>query len=201
MEGDEITKNNISPIATSIEKVTAKPHPGYHFVGWVIKDQGREVPVGSSVDFVPSKNKYGEFESQTYYANFEEDPDVTIYYRVKDNYGGTVSLSQETIAPVTGENTIQGSTAEAKSGFHFVRWENSKGDDKGTSEHLTPGKTDNRYVSETYYAVFAEDNPIEIKYVAKEGGSVSKASESVLPVSGNPKGSVATANNGYSFNR
>ena len=46
---------------------------------------------------------------------------------------------------------------------------------------------------------YVEKDPVTINYVADANGSVSNASDTVKPVTGNPAGSTATANDGYVF--
>ena len=52
---------------------------------------------------------------------------------------------------------------------------------------------------DAYVAVFAENDDVTINYVAETGGSVSCASETLAPATGEAQGSVATAAAGYHF--
>lgn len=114
------TEQTVSPIAepSEIGEVQAYAKPGYHFVNWTIKNaQGQYQQVGDKELFKPQKNIYGEFEDQTYYANFAEDNDVIIQYKVKNNVGGTITKDIETGGPATGQ--FSGSRATALNGYHF----------------------------------------------------------------------------------
>ena len=108
-----------------------------------------------------------------------------------------MSRASESLAPATGN--AQGSTAIAAAGYHFVNWTNEAGEEVSTSETYVPVKVDGLNVAATYTANFAEDSNVTITYEATTGGSVSRASESLAPATGNAQGSTATAAADYYF--
>ena len=137
---------------------------------------------------ITSNNKLIE----VYYVENEK---VTINYEAKT--GGSVSRPYETLLPVT--ETAQGSLATASAGYHFEKWIDEKENTVSTQLNFVPQKVDGVNVAATYYAVFAENENITIKYQATEGGSVSRTSESLAPATGTSQGSIATASAGYHF--
>lgn len=127
---------------------------GYRF-GWWSDAAGNTV--SNNAKFVPATS-----EPATYYAYFVECDPVTINYVVKPvprngEIHGTVSITSESVRPVTGEPV--GALATADEGYHFVNWTDAKG--KVLSEIATyvPERASNGlYTAATYYANF-EKNP------------------------------------------
>ena len=190
--GGEVDTNNetLAPISGTAFGSTATANPGFTFLNWT---DSLGVVVGTVAHFIPDKVD-GLNVAATYYANFEENADVTISYFA--NIGGNVSIASETLAPATG--TAGGSTATPISGYSFVNWTL---DDVvvSTSSVFVPEKVDGLNVAATYYANFVENQNITINYNATLGGSVTRENESLAPVTGDALGSIAIAAPGFSF--
>lgn len=197
----------VSPIADKVNGQTAIAKPGYRFVKWVLDDTA-ETLVSTNANFVPSRNKQGEFEAASYIAKFEEDDAIKIFYKVYNNVGGTVSPGVEQGRPISGP--FEGAKATAADGYKLDKWINSNGTKvaEGTVETFVPQhNSDGVYVADTYYAVFVESENVTINYATVTestqagavGGSVNPSSEPVAPVSGIAKGSIASVNDGYEF--
>ena len=131
----------------------------------------------------------------TIYVTYKPQEKVTIMYVA--NEGGSVSRPLETLAPVSG--TAKGSTAAASTGYSFLNWTNEAGEVVGNDPEFIPKKAGGVNVSATYYANFKEDENVIINYVAKTGGSVDNASETLAPATGTAEGSTASAEAGYHF--
>ena len=117
------------------------------FVNWV-DEEGKEV--GTDAQFTPSKNDDGLNFAATYYANFEEQEDITINYWA--NEGGAVSNASETLAPATG--VAEGSEAAPDAGYVFVNWVDIEGNEVGTDPLFVPDKVEGLNVAADYYANF-----------------------------------------------
>ena len=181
---------NLAPVTGNAQGSVATPSAGYHFVNWT--EEGKEA--GRNADFVPEKVN-GLNIAATYTAHFAENADITISYTAAP--GGTVSRESEILAPATGN--AQGSVATPATGYHFVNWTNAEGEEVGTIAAYVPVKADGLNVAASYTAHFAENADIVITYIATEGGTVSKGSETLAPVTGSAQGSTAAAANGYHF--
>ncbi len=200
----------------SASEATATPDNGYEFVGWQRKDSS--IAPTTDNPFTPAKNGEGVYEAATYYALFKEKSNVTISYVAKvrsadgslTDGGGTVSPASESVAPVTGNPS--GSTATANAGYHFAEWQKDgnkvSGEARLDKSVLYANKTDGLYADATYTAVFEEDDDVTITYKAGEHGKVQlvsggdasgSVSEDAKPVSGNPSGAKAVADDGYKF--
>ncbi|MEA4987171.1 MAG: S-layer homology domain-containing protein [Anaerovorax sp.] len=166
---------------------TVETLPGYTFLGWFDGDTN----VGTDPAFAPQKVN-GVNKAKVYTAKFEEN-EVTISYETE--LGGTVSRSFETIGASTG--VVEGSTATADTGYTFLGW--FDGDTNvGIDFTFVPQKVNGLNVEKTYIAKFKE-NEITIIYEAEQGGTVSLTKEVIGEVTGEIKGSTATANDGYTF--
>ena len=82
--------------------------------------------------FVPAKVN-GLNVAATYYANFEENKEVTIKYVAR--VGGKVIPTEETLAPASG--VAEGSTATAVAGYTFVNWTDENDKEVGTAVSYT----------------------------------------------------------------
>ena len=173
-----VESESINPEIGEPEGSTATAVEGYKFVKWTDEDGNK---VSDNVSFKPNKED-GAYVSATYTAHFEPiEVSYTVnYLNAKDNSPLMDSKEVTTrkykdIVTETAE-IIAGYTADAQS--------------KGLTLLLTEN------VINFYYT---ELNHITINYEANEGGSVSVENESVNPEIGDPKGSTATANAGYTF--
>lgn len=132
---------------------------------------------------------------------YYEEASVTIRYQVGAIKGGTVSRDSETIGAVSGSPT--GSTASASADYGFTGWYTDYACTKNVSSEaaFVPSKTDGVYVTDTYYAGFAE-NKVTIHYaIAGPDGSasLSTGSEQVSVLSGKAGGSTVTVAEKYEF--
>lgn len=75
-----------------------------------------EVWAGSDETIIPMRNSQNVYEETWYYAIFEADPDVSIYY--KAGKGGYVTKSYEQYSPASSKPS--GSEAVANKGYDFV---------------------------------------------------------------------------------
>lgn len=151
---------NIPVISGTVGGSTATPDNGYQFVGWY-KDNACTVPVdaswvnGNKITPAKTKNYGGQmgYESDTYYAKFEEIK-VEIKYEVDGPTGcGTVTPGSEIVGVVTGNPS---STAAASSNvYKFVGWYDKDGNQLSTDATYNPAKNaDGLHVAATYYAKF-----------------------------------------------
>ena len=148
-EGGSVTpaSETVAIEGGEIKGSTATANEGYKFVKW-IDAEGKEV--SRDKKFVPDKR-----ESAKYIAVFEKEETVTpepteftIKYRSVDKNMGTVSKESETVAIKGG--VIEGSTATAKSGYKFVKWIDTDGNEISRDKKILPTKRE----SATYIAVF-----------------------------------------------
>ena len=148
-EGGSVTpaSETVAIDVGEIKGSTATAKEGYKFVKW-IDAKGKEV--SKDEKFVPDKR-----ESATYIAVFEKEETVTpepteftIKYRSVDKNMGTVSKESETVAIKGG--VIEGSTATEKSGYKFVKWIDTDGNEISRDKKILPTKRE----SATYIAVF-----------------------------------------------
>lgn len=192
-EGGRVEPANetLAPATGVAQGSVATAEAGYHFVSWT--NEANEV-VGTKAAFVPQKVD-GVNVAATYYANFEEDEDITINYVAR--LGGSVTPESEELAPATG--VAAGSTAAVSAGYHFVNWTDANGNEVGTDVKFVPEKVNGVNVAATYYANFSEDEDVTINYVANVGGSVNPEEETLAPATGNAVGSVAAVMSGYHF--
>ena len=125
---------------------------GYTFYGWTSAD----ATVGENGTFtMPAKNV-------TITGVWTKNDDIIINYESADTTMGTVTNASETLAPVTGE--AKGSTAQAKTGYHFVNW-TKDGEKVGDDEEYIPAKVDGLNVLATYVAHFAPNT--DTKYTVE----------------------------------
>lgn len=199
MEGGTCTPDHETINLATGEPVgsTATPNKGYIFVGW--KDMNGKT-VCPDVYFKPEKPS----EDVEYYAYFVKNTEKLLVKYIA-LAGGKVSLDYEEVDKATGI-TLSGSVAQENVGYGFVGWTS---EDKSTvvsqNKNFVPSSepsigliTEDR----TFYAKFAENAAVTYTYIADEGGLVDgnkKVSETVLPASGEPAGSLAEPNEGYEF--
>ncbi len=181
----------LAPVTDVASGSAAEALPGYHFVNWTNKAGN---VVSDDIKYVPAKVD-GVNVAEIYTAHFEENPDVTILYQATE--GGSVDPTSETLAPVT--DYAAGSEARELSGYHFVNWTDTDGNEVGRDYKFIPDKVDGVNVAATYTAHFEENETVTVKYVADIGGSVRKEEETLAPATGKPEGAKAVANDGYVF--
>ena len=193
--GGSVTPDHetLAPVKDTAVGSVATPDAGYHFVRWT-DAKGNEV--GTNPKFVPEKVN-GVNAAATYYAVFEENAAITIHYNA--TAGGSVTPGSETLAPVS--QNAAGSIATANTGYHFEKWTDEQGNTVGTELKFIPQKVNGVNVAATYTAHFAENEKVTINYVARVGGKVEPASETLAPVTEEAAGSRAIPAAGYEFDK
>lgn len=155
----------------------------YTFVGWATTPNQTS---GSAVANLPNVT-----EDVTYYAAFSATPRTyTVTYT--DGVNGTAFAVQTTSnvaysAPIPAFN---GDTP-TREGYNFNGWTSNV---EGVTLSSTMPASD-----VTFTAQWKEKDKVTIKYVAKDGGTVTLANETLNPDTGTAAGSTATANTGYRF--
>ena len=88
--------------------------------------------------------------------------------------------------------------ATANAGYHIDKWIDESSTDLGNG--TAPEFGDTTYTTNQAFTVsFVENENVTINYEATKGGSVSLDTETVAPATGNPQGSTAKAEVGYTF--
>ncbi len=83
-----------------------------------------------------------------------------------------------------------------REGYTFEGWSTTAA---GTVEYADEASFTMPAGGDTLYAIWVENEAVTITYEAGTGGTVSRASESLAPVTGTAQGSTATAITGYHF--
>ena len=153
----------------------------YTFVGWATTTNQTS---GSTVDALPNVT-----ENVTYYAAFSATP-RTYTVTFKDGANGEVFVD-ETQQVEYGKN-IPSHDNPVRPGYNFTGW---------TSEpaNYQPGTGTMPANNITFTAQWTEKGSVTINYVAKTGGSVTLASETLNPDTGTAAGSTATPYADYAF--
>lgn len=219
----------LPPASGVASQVVATASNGWSLKDWtyIVSPYEEKWVCGDSA-FTPNKEQIGDmgetaYVGRTYYANFVEDSDVDINYKVNENdrsesFGGYITKigvevetwvenTSQSLAPSTGvADTV---TAKAKNGYHFVNWTDKSGKPVGTPgvPSFTPEKIDGVYTANEYTANFAED-VIDINFVPGKGGTIKKTTEEPVSttitqtlnaVSGTCVPILAVANDGYTY--
>ncbi len=88
--------------------------------------------------------------------------------------------------------------ATADAGYHIDKWIDESSTELGNG--TAPEFGDTTYTTnQTFTVSFVENENVTINYEATKGGSVSLDTETVAPATGNPQGSTAKAEVGYTF--
>ena len=88
--------------------------------------------------------------------------------------------------------------ATANAGYHIDKWADESSTNLGNG--TAPEFGDTTYTTnQTFTVSFVENENVTINYEATKGGSVSLDTETVAPATGNPQGSTAKAEVGYTF--
>ena len=155
----------------------------YTFAGWATTPNQTS---GSAVANLPNVT-----EDVTYYAAFSATPRTyTVTYT--DGVNGTAFAVQTTsnVAYSASIPAFNGDTP-TREGYNFNGWTSNV-------EGVTPSST--MPASDvTFTAQWKEKDKVTINYVAKTGGSVTLANETLNPDTGVAVGSTATASTGYRF--
>lgn len=206
----------------SIKGSTATPTDGYKFDGWYVGDKKIEgAPQTLDLNTVKAnlgKDDSGMYQDTEFTAKFviDETQTAKVYYLSDDTSMGSVSLAEEDVQIVTGDqpsgDPLQGSTATPVPGYKFEGWYKA-GEDGAfipvTSPEQLSGETakqnlnvqNGRYADTAFWAFFTEKDNVTLKYVAdpEEGGTLTQTLESLPPATGSAKGSKAQPAPGYKF--
>ena len=200
---EDIEKGHVSRTVESVGAATGEPlgstataETDYQFLAWYVDGQ----QVSTLAKLIPEKVD-GRYVSATYTAKFARAQDVRINYLA--NQGGVVDPRREVF---DRESTPDGSDAIAKKGYKFVEWRDADGHFVTDNPHIDPEEPTwwaNDFIT-TYYKAYFEELDVTINYVAENPtgemrGEVSNSTETVLAVSGEPKGSTALCYPGYHF--
>ncbi|MCL1846468.1 MAG: InlB B-repeat-containing protein [Coriobacteriia bacterium] len=207
-----------APVTGAPSSTATTANPGYTFIGWFRLDLGDDYEsatlLSAAYTFIPSRDGDGLHVEGHYVAVFKEDASITIDYAALSygsdgttqppNAGGSVNPTTQTIGPASG---IAGSEAILSAGYTFIGWFTEGADYLNSAPiavdlAFSPERdSDELNNTGSYRAVFQENANVTITYSAVPAacGTVSLASESVAPVSGNAAGSTATAKAGFIF--
>lgn len=147
---------------------------------------------------------YAPLNGETTLTVKNGDQNVTIHFPIP---AGKVTMPSYTVTFKDGANEavfkdetqqveygkpIPSHADPVRPGYNFTGW---------TSEpaNYQPGTGTMPANNITFTAQWTEKTSVTISYVAKEGGSVNKVSESLNPDTGEATGSTATASTGYTF--
>lgn len=147
---------------------------------------------------------YAPLNGETTLTVKNGDENVTIHFPIP---AGKVTMPSYTVTFKDGANEavfkdetqqveygkpISSHADPVRPGYNFTGW---------TSEpaNYQPGTGTMPANNITFTAQWTEKTSVTISYVAKEGGSVNKVSESLNPDTGEATGSTATASTGYTF--
>ncbi len=208
----------------SIKGSTATPTDGYKFDGWYVGDKKIEgAPQTLDLNTIKAnlgKDDAGMYQDTEFTAKFviDETQTAKVYYLSDDTSMGSVSLAEEDVQIVTGDqpsgDPLQGSTATPVPGYKFDGWCKTTEGMNGilmpvTSPEQLSGETakqnlnvqNGRYADTAFWAFFTEKDNVTLKYVADpaEGGTLTQTLESLPPATGSAKGSKADPAAGYKF--
>jgi putative cell wall-binding protein len=186
--------------------------PGHYLRGWTLTKDGTTIDVedGAKKYTMPGNNI-------TFYAVWGTDHQAAIVYKSSNESMGTVSSAAES-SLWSYAGVAEGSTATAKSGYHFVDWTDKYGREVSKKVEYTPNQTRDSedcyyYADNTYTANFAAD-PVFPSYTAdpvfpsytcymvktsaspSEGGTVTGGGSYISGMKATLK---ASAKDGYTF--
>lgn len=187
---------------------TATAKTGYTFEGWY-DASGNLVTTNATYSYTETKESVN-----TYYARFSGSVTQTYIRQVKngDNWEDTTDDKIGTLGRYTYTDAVGtsiSSTATAGTGYKFVGWYDSAGNNVAAGMLINDGATISYTTTgdATYYARFETTYTVKFAAQTKQangsfktdnvGGKVSVAS--VTDVDGTAASSKATANSGYKF--
>ncbi|MCI8961297.1 MAG: doubled motif LPXTG anchor domain-containing protein, partial [Lachnospiraceae bacterium] len=216
-----LSENNIQIVtADGLTGSSATVETGYRFAGWYKGDDRVSDNLVLSIDDAKAalnKSKDGETYAATeFVARFvlDENEKVAVTYVSDNEDWGTVGNQQgDRIQIITGENTLNGSSADAKAGYTFEGWYNGDERIDTATSTLTPaeaktalnrsrdGKT---YAATTFTAKFIldMDATTEVTYRPSSDamGTVTNRDDTIqIRSAAGLEGSVASAKTGYQF--
>ena len=192
-EGGSVNKvsETLNPDTGEATGSTAAASTGYTFDGWYSDSECTEAKkVGGQATFIPIKPTTGWVDGTTFYAKFTKNTYTVTY---TDGVDGAEVFADDEHNNVAYGDTIPVFTngTPTREGYNFIGWTSSV-------EGVTPSSA-MPASNVTFTAQWKEKDKVTINYVAKTGGSVTLANETLNPDTGVAVGSTATASTGYRF--
>ena len=192
-EGGSVNKasESLNPDTGEATGSTAAASTGYTFDGWYSDSECTEAKkVGGQATFIPTKPTTGWVDGTTFYAKFTKNTYTVTY---TDGVDGAEVFADDEHNNVAYGDTIPVFTngTPTREGYNFIGWTSSV-------EGVTPSSA-MPASNVTFTAQWKEKDKVTINYVAKTGGSVTLANETLNPDTGVAVGSTATASTGYRF--
>ena len=192
-EGGSVNKvsESLNPDTGEATGSTATASTGYTFDGWYSDSECTEAKkVGGQATFIPTKPTTGWVDGTTFYAKFTKNTYTVTY---TDGVDGAEVFADDEHNNVAYGDTIPVFTngTPTREGYNFIGWASSV-------EGVTPSSA-MPASNVTFTAQWKEKDKVTINYVAKTGGSVTLANETLNPDTGVAVGSTATASTGYRF--
>ena len=189
-EGGSVNKasESLNPDTGEATGSTATASTGYTFDGWYDNEECTGDALSTSAEYKPTKPTTGWVNGTTFYAKFTKNTYTVTY---TDGVNGTAFENQSTSDVAYGAPIPAFNGTPTRAGYNFTDWTSNV-------EGVTPSSTmpDSDV---TFTAQWTEKGSVTINYVAKTGGSVTLASETLNPDTGVAAGSTATPNAGYAF--
>ncbi len=191
---------SVAPATGSAVGSTATPKTGYHFTGWTIGEITHPDPTLTPAQVNASAKASGIYDDTTFKANFEPNT-YTVTFHAN---GGTGEPMASQPMTYDAKATLSNNTY-TNDGFVFMGWSIDASDttaDYTDAQEVTNLSAENG-ATVALYAVWAEASKVTLTYESNNvaWGTVSPASESVVSKTGEPKGSTATAAQGYTFEK
>ena len=192
-EGGSVNKvsESLNPDTGEATGSTATASTGYTFDGWYSDSECTEAKkVGGQATFIPTKPTTGWVDGTTFYAKFTKNTYTVTY---TDGVDGAEVFADDEHNNVAYGDTIPVFTngTPTREGYNFIGWTSSV-------EGVTPSSA-MPASNVTFTAQWKEKDKVTINYVAKTGGSVTLANETLNPDTGTAAGSTATPNADYAF--
>ena len=201
----------VKPVSGTPRGSVATAKEGYAFKNWT-KD-GEVVSWNAELKPEDIEKVGGVYVASEYVANFGVDDNgdqIPDEYQIKVTYSavnGSVDLTEAQYVTLykdghyaTKEEGGVGTLTEAQIATATAANGYSQASESWNPEKPEAGTTP--FTEDTHYTIsFAESGAVEITYVPDdaEHGSTTNSPDMVKPVSGTPRGSVATAKEGYAF--
>ena len=201
----------VKPVSGTPRGSVATAKEGYAFKNWT-KD-GEVVSWNAELKPEDIEKVGGVYVASEYVANFGVDDNgdqIPDEYQIKVTYSavnGSVDLTEAQYVTLykdghyaTKEEGGVGTLTEAQIATATAANGYNQASESWNPEKPEAGTT--QFTEDTHYTIsFAENAAVEITYVPDdaEHGSTTNSPDMVKPVSGTPRGSVATAKEGYAF--
>ena len=163
---------------------------GYTFAGWYKTADDTEVTAATIVKTAENHELYAKWTPNKYTVRFNA------------NGGSGTAMADQSFTYDQAQN-LSANTYTAAAGYHFAGWNM---DDKATTADYDNGSlvsnlTDVNGEVVKFYAIWAENDKIEVKYQSNDinMGTVKPEVEPLGPATGEAKGATATPKEGYHF--